>query len=169
MVRRRSRSRGVSRRRSRRRSRTRRRSRRPRGKACPRGKVSKIKHSKKGHLRRAYTRKDGTRVKAAYVSRTTVPSTCVLDKGVRGKGKQTLPPIKKVGFLRRHGYSVDKAESSRRKAIREAAKESDPLEVLRHLNLIRNYTADVGNKRVLSRDVRYSSELYERYKKREGL
>lgn len=140
--------------------------------ACPRGKILKKSHSKKSHIRRSYKKKDGTRVKASYVSRTQVPATCVPDKGAPGKtppSRQVLPKFQKEISLRRHGYSVHKSATDRHKALDKATRKHDPLKILRHLNLARNYQADKDAKEVMEKDVRYMSRQYTQYKKKHGI
>lgn len=153
---------------SRKRSKSRSKSRKG-SKGCPPGKIRRVSYKRKGHLRRAYSRKSGSRVKGSYVDPARVPSSCVPDKGKPGKGQKTLPSINKVGVLRKHGYSVHGSQTSRHAAINKASKANNPLEIMRHLNLIRNYTAEADNKKILAQDVKYASKLYQVYKKKHGM
>lgn len=135
--------------------------------SCPKGKIRRSSYNKKAHLRRSYKRSSGKRVGSSYVSRTYVPSTCVRDTGKPGKTpsrQRILPPIGKKNSLRRHGYSTKKSASQRHTALDKAANESNPLEVLRRLNLVANYTAKPNVENVLRRDVRYMSKKYKQYK-----
>lgn len=103
---------------------------------CPRGQI----------MREAFTRKNGTKV----------PATCVKDRGLAGKGPKTLPKPKKSGMLTKYGYSLDKSATVRHSALNKAIAHDSYLEVLRHLNLIRNITAtDSKNKQKLTDDLKY--------------
>lgn len=138
-------------------------------KKCPKGQIRRKAHSKKSYLRRSYKRKDGTRVKASYVDRAKVPSTCVPDKGAKGKtplSRQVLPKLRKDISLRRHGYSVHKSAAARHTALDKASTIHNPLKVLRHLNLARNYQADEDAEKIMSRDVNYMKKKYAHYKER---
>ena len=86
-----------------------------------------------------------------------------------GRGRETLPTVAKKGLLRRYGYSIKDTAANREKAIIQTIKHTNTLEVLRHLNLIRNYTAEPANKKILSRDVKYISMLHKKYKKDNGV
>lgn len=122
---------------------------------------------RKGYTRKAYTRSDGTRVKATYV-----PATCVADRGEPGKTKKSkkiLPEIGDKVSLRKFGYSVHNSQSDRRDALDKAVKKFGSLEVLRHLNLIRNYQAnDAQGDRVaqkMGKDIEYLSKVHKKTKK----
>lgn len=142
-------------------------------KTCPPGQILRKGYRKKAHLRRAYERDDGTEVHASYVDPAYVAPACVKDMGKPGKTPPSGRVLPKPGtelHLSRFGYKVDKSESKRREALLNATKETqNPLEVLRRLNLLRNYQADVENKRRMSRDVKYMSDVYDQWKKTHGL
>lgn len=117
-------------------------------KSCPRGYIKKKSYKTK--------------------KKTYVKSKCIKDLGRSGKGPKTLPPIGKSGFLSSYGYSVDKSINSRRKALRDASTNSNALEVLRHINLIANYTAVPLNKKIMRDDVEYMKRYYARQKIRKS-
>ena len=136
---------------------------------CPKGKIRRKSYVRRSHMRQPYRSKSKSKSKrksvmGSYVDRTRVKSRCIKDRGKPGKGPKTLPPIGKKGFLRRHGYSVKKTVAQRERSLKRASKEENPLAVLRHLNLIRNYTADKKSKRVMSRDVNFMSKHYKETK-----
>jgi len=140
------------------------------GKSCSKGKILRKAYSRKAHSRKSYTRKSGERVRGSYVDRAKVPSTCVPDRGAvgrgPGKGSQYLPRPTKKGMLRHYGYDTDKSKSERESILRRASKEEKggALEVLRHLNLIRNLQAeDEKGRRVkaaMADDIKFLSTLY---------
>jgi len=135
--------------------------------SCPKGQIRRSSYTRKAHPRKNYKRSDGTHVKHSYVDRTRVPSTCVPDKGAPGKTpsqKRVLPSVGKEKSLRRYGYSTKKSESKRHNALNKASEKYHPLDVLRRLNLIANYTAEPDVEKVLRRDVRYMSKKYKQYK-----
>jgi len=116
---------------------------------CPRGTIR----------RKSFRRKSGSRVR----------STCVPDKGRRGKtppSGRVLPPFDKKMALRKHGYSTKKSTRQRHESLRKASRQYTPIKVLRHLNLARNYQADTKAKKIMSDDVEYMSKFYSRSKTR---
>lgn len=129
--------------------------------ACPPGKIR----------RNSFTRtikKTGKKVH--------VPSTCVPAKSKTGrktpKSKRILPKVGKETKLRKYGYALSKTPLQRHKALRKASKKEGSLKVLRHLNLIRNFTAGVGepvNKAKLAKDVAYMSKLHSKTNGRKSL
>ena len=135
---------------------------------CKRGHIRRNGYWKKGYLRKAYTRKDKTKVKGAYVDRAWVPSTCIKDMGKPGKGPKILPPVGKELKLSRYGYSTKKTQMERRKSLVKASKSNNPLKVLRHLNLIRNYQADKTIKSTMAKDVTFLSGEYAKFKEQQG-
>lgn len=131
--------------------------------SCPRGTIRRKSFNKRAYSRKSYTRKSGSRVKAARVSRSHVASTCVPDKGARGKtpaSRRVLPKIGRELSLRKYGYSTHKPASKRHESLKKASSRSGSLKVLRHLNLLRNYQADDKAKNVLGKDVKYMSQLH---------
>ena len=142
-------------------------------KKCPKGEIKKDSYVRKGYYRKPYTRSDGIRVKGSYISRTKVPSTCVPDKGKKGKTSKkdkVLPKPGKKLSLSRFGYSTDKSTKVRQEALTKASKHPkyNPLEVLRRLNLIRNYQSEEDNKKIMSKDVEFMSKYYKKYNQRGG-
>jgi hypothetical protein len=120
---------------------------RKRSRSCPKNQIR----------RKSYRTKIGTLVK----------SRCIRDLGRPGKGPNTLPPIGKPGFLSKHGYSLNKEASARHRSLKRAsAKGKKTLEVLRHLNLISNYTSVPKNKKKMRADVEYLKKEYVKDKKK---
>jgi hypothetical protein len=63
-------------------------------------------------------------------------------------------------------YYLDRADSTRYKALRKASKKHGTLKILKRVNLIRNITKNNSkNKKILSKDVEYLKKLYSREKK----
>ena len=127
--------------------------------SCPEGKIFK-----EGYEVQGYVRADGT-----HVNSFSVGATCITDRGALGKGERILPPLGDELHLKSYGYSIDRSEQARRKALREASKDNDPLEVLRRINLIRNYQAkdrkNAENRKRFDDDVEYMKDFYARWKK----
>jgi hypothetical protein len=160
-------SRKMSRKSSRKSSRknTKRRPSRKMSRSCPKGQILREGYYRKAHSRKAYT-KNGN-IPSSYVDKTYVPPTCVADIGKPGKTpqyKRVLPkPTKNV--LGPFGYSIDKAIDTRHRALKRASKYYNPLEILRHLNLIRNYQPkDSRAEKIMSKDVDFMSKYYEKWK-----
>lgn len=134
------------------------------------GKASSIKKKKRcskgkilrdGYYRKAYTRKDGIYVRGAFVQ-----PKCIKDRGRPGKGKK-LYKIRDVGMLSNMGYSLKKLASDRRKALMRAIKKYGYLDVIQHLNGVRNVTSKVDRKvnyNKLSHDLLCIRKAYVRYK-----
>ena len=124
--------------------------------------TSKIRRN--SYRRKSYTRADGTRVKGSKVN-----SSCVKDMGKPGKTRKAsrvLPKPSGKLHLSKFGYAVDRSDEDRHAALREAVKSTkDSLEVLRHLNLLRNYQATPEVKAIMSADVDYMSTLHSKVKK----
>ena len=138
-------------------------SKRQSGGKCPRGKIMR-----KAYSRKAYTKTSGSRVRSARVG-----SSCVPDRGAVGKTRpsQFIGRPTKKGMLRHYGYDTDKSKSERESILRRAVK-GEPggaLEVLRHLNLIRNLQAeDEKGRRVkaaMADDIKFLSTLYAAHKR----
>jgi hypothetical protein len=110
--------------------------------------------------RSAYTRKTKNK------TLVKVKANCIEDRGKKGKGPYTLPPITNNLELSRYGYSLKKSQQSRRKSLRDASKKNSALPVLRRVNLIRNYSKSYpANYTKLSADVEYMKKYYARIKK----
>ena len=93
----------------------------------------------------------------AVTGAARVPVSC----GAPGKGPKILPKVKAPGFLREAGYSLSLPETKRHSALRKAAHKESLLEVLRRLNLVRNYSkAEKKNYVKLSKDVDYLKKLH---------
>lgn len=123
-------------------------------KRCPKGKI----------LRNAYTRKAHWRTvnsKRVRVPETFVPETCVPDMGNPGKGKKTLPQPRDDLHLSWYGYSINKSQNVRRRALRQAAKDHGARTVLGRLNLLRNLQPIPENKAIFTEDVEYAKDLYD--------
>lgn len=79
---------------------------------------------------------------------------------------KVLPLIDPKGpHLTEYGYDIHKSQSEREKSLIKASKKVGVLEVLRRLNLIRNYTAVESNKKKMSKDVEFMKKFYEVSKK----
>lgn len=114
--------------------------------SCPKGQIK----------RKSYKTKTGKKVK----------SKCIKDRGKPGKGPYTLPKIKDKGFLTKFGYRLKKKAVERRKALDKAINKKGGLSVIRHLNLIRNYSKwDKVNYNKYTRDLKYVREQYKKLKK----
>jgi len=141
-------------------------------KKCKGNKILKSPYWRKAHLRKAYTRSDGTKVSSSYVNRTYVPSTCVDDRGKKGKGPKILPLPKKQKLLRNFGYKLSDSFEKRKKALKKASNKYNPLEILRHIVLIHNLQAkDKKNKmniNKLKKDKAFMKKLYAKYKVETG-
>ena len=117
--------------------------------------------------RKGYNRKSYVSVTGAHVKKARVPASCIKDRGAPGKGPKRLPKVKAPGFLREAGYSLSLPEAKRHSALRKAAHKESVLEVLRRVNLIRNYSkAEKKNYSKLSKDVEYLKKLHLAEKKK---
>lgn len=124
-------------------------------KGCKVGQIKRVTYK-----RRAYTRADGVRVKA-----TVVKAGCIKDRGEKGKGPYTLPPLKDKGFLTSEGYHLKLSVKDRHAALRKACRKYGCLKVIRHLGLVRNYSKSVKtNFAKYTKDLEYVSELYKKQK-----
>jgi hypothetical protein len=127
-----------------------------RERSCPKGQI----------LREGYYRKEYT--KNGKIPSSYVPPTCVPDKGKPGKTplfKRVLPkPTKNV--LGPFGYSIDKTIDTRHRALKRASDYYNPLEILRHLNLVRNYQPKGSRaEKIMTKDVEFMSRYYDKWKK----
>jgi hypothetical protein len=117
--------------------------------SCPSGQIT----------RKAHIKKNGTKVN----------KICIDDKGKKGKGPETLPPLRDDFHLRSFGYSYKKPAKMRQAALREAVKNvGDTLAVYRRLNLARNKQGDDNIRAIMSEDVEYMKDYYRRTKKQKG-
>lgn len=140
-------------------------------KKCPPGQILRKGYSRKGHPRRSSKGRKGS-----FVSRSKVPASCVKDRGKPGKTRKqsrVLPKFSGKMHLSHFGYSTDKSASARQASLIAASKEFQPLEVLRHLNLARNYQADDPQGRatakIMADDVKFMSEYYQQWKHDHGV
>lgn len=109
-------------------------------KACPPGKILRkayVRRFRTNIREKGYTVKRGNIVYRAYPksSSTIVQAACVKDKGLPGKGPQSIAPLRK-GELLKYGYSYRKSDLLRHEALRQAAKEFGALGVYRKLNAV---------------------------------
>ena len=140
-------------------------------KSCSRGKIRKVSYPRKAHSRRSYSRKDGTVVRASYVSRTQVRSSCVPDKGAPGKtpkSRRTLPRPGKEISLTRYGYGTQKGAQTRHRALGKAAEDFGGLKILRRMVLLSNFQADPAAKNTMREDVQFMRNYYAREQRRQG-
>lgn len=72
-----------------------------------------------------------------------------------GKPRKILPPVNKDISLSQYGYKVHSKKATRQQSLRKASKKHGSLKVLRRLNLIRNYTHDKDNKKIMTQDVEF--------------
>ena len=79
--------------------------------------------------------------------------------------KTRLPELSSDISLRDFGYSTSKSDASRRLSLKKASKKKGTINVLRRLNLIRNYNINSEIEPILSRDVGYMSSMYKQVKK----
>jgi hypothetical protein len=107
---------------------------------CPKGQI----------LRKGYTRRyRGTIIRQGYnvhragrtirirpsLSKVYVPSKCIKDRGLPGKGPAYIKGLKE-GELLKHGYTYRLPIEYRHVAIRRAVDEYGPLSVYRKLNAV---------------------------------
>jgi hypothetical protein len=80
---------------------------------------------------------------------------------------KVLPPIDDNAIhLSDYGYTVKKSEKQRKASLSRASSKEGTLQVLRRLNLIRNYTAVDKNKKKMSKDVEFLKLKYAKEKKK---
>jgi len=106
--------------------------------SCPKGKIRK----------KSYVTKKGTKVR----------STCVKNKGVKGKtpsSKKVLPKLKE-GLLEKYGYKMANSKEKREKALSKAMEVEGELPVLRRVVVLRTYLKNEPLKfKKLDKDVKY--------------
>ncbi|MEM3061955.1 MAG: hypothetical protein QW303_00215 [Nitrososphaerota archaeon] len=139
-----------------------------RRKKCGPGEILKIGYKRHAYYRRPYVRKDGTHVTGAWIPESEVKPTCIRDVGNVGKGPKTLPRPDSIIHLSDYGYAIRKPTAERHAALRRASRDTNPLLVLKRLNLIRNYQPIPEIKQIFSRDVDYMKKVYAKYKKIHG-
>ncbi len=111
--------------------------------------------------RKSFTRKSRSGSKKTSVSKSCVPAKGkAIKRGSKTPEKEkVLPEPSKELKLRKYGYSTSKSESVRHSALRKAIKENGEKPVMRHLNLIRNYQADIKSKNIMNEDVKYLKSI----------
>ena len=141
---------------------------------CPEGKIRR-----KGSVVKGYTRKDGVYVKGSKRS-----STCIPDKGVKGKTSKSsillpgtrsrqiskvLPKLKKGG-LAKYGLKdlEDMTVADRMKGYEKAVKKEGYAPIVRRLNVLANYTKKSNpnfSKLVRADMARIKKKFYNKYSK----
>jgi len=132
-------------------------------KGCPPGTIKK-----KGYTRKSFIRTSGTPVRGSRV-----PSTCIKDRGAKGRAwklkYQTLGigPLKK-GELSTYGYHYDMSARSRHVAIRKAVKTYGALSVQRKLNALAVYNSKryPSRSKIFKADSNYASKIYQTMKRK---
>jgi hypothetical protein len=92
-------------------------------------------------------------------------STKKLQERANSQGKQILPKPGDKIHLSKFGYDIHTSERKRRDSLNKASKEHDTLEILRRLNLLRNYQSDKDNKEIMTQDVEFMKRKYANIKK----
>lgn len=132
---------------------------------CGSGMTLRKAYDRKGYTKKSYIKSDGTivpsvRIPAAHVAESCVPS--------KGEGKPAILPRPSGKLhLSKYGYATKRSSDEREKSLRDAiADGANPLEVLKHLNLIANYMSwNPKAQKKLRKDVKYMSKLYKGWKK----
>lgn len=85
-------------------------------------------------------------------------------KSRKTRSRKLLPDIKEKNMLRDQGYSTSKSSLARHRALNRAGQEYGDLQVLRHLNLARNYQHDKSSPayKKMSQDMLYLSKNYKK-------
>lgn len=130
-------------------------------KGCPKGMVKR-----KGYVRRSFVRVSGI-----PVAGSKVPTTCIPDRGAKGRAwklkNKTLGigPLKK-GELKAYGYKSTSSEAVRHTAIRKAASAYGALPVERKLNALAVYNSKRNKvlSNVFKSDSLYAAKLYSKQK-----
>ena len=78
--------------------------------------------------------------------------------------KTKLPELSSDISLRDFGYSTLKSTASRRLSLKKASRKKGTINVLRRLNLIRNYNINSEIEPILSSDVGFMSNMYKQVK-----
>lgn len=90
-------------------------------------------------------------------------------KALKKSSRKLLPKPDRNVHLSKYGYETSKKASSRKASLKRASNKMGALPVLKRLNLIRNITRpDLEVKKVLSKDVEYMKEIYEKEKSRQS-
>lgn len=99
----------------------------------------------------SFTRKDGTLVK--------VPGKYIIDRGMPGKGPKLIPPLKK-GMLSKIGYSVNKGDLSRHRALNKGIEEYGKNTLIKRLNAVSIFLKNTSPKKseIFRKDTRWVSQ-----------
>lgn len=84
-------------------------------------------------------------------------------KSSRNLSKIKLPQPNKRYSLRKYGYSVSKADKTRKTSLKKASKDYGAVPVIRRLNLARNLQSDETSskaKNIMAKDVKWLSDQY---------
>lgn len=93
---------------------------------CSKGEILRKKYTRK-----SFVRKDGTKVK-----KTTVPASCIKDRGNVGKGRNLLGRLKS-GTLTNFGYSSKMNQEQRHSKLKKALKSLGYSTIVKKLNAVR--------------------------------
>jgi hypothetical protein len=105
----------------------------------------------KGYImRKGYTRKDGTRVRP----------TCIIDRGMKGKGPNLIGHLKE-GTLTKYGYHARSSLKDRRISLGKAIKAYGTTVVIRKLNAIciLNKNTNPSISKIFCTDKRWAMKL----------
>jgi hypothetical protein len=107
---------------------------------CPNGQILRVPYTRKfsNSVRESgYNVKRGNKTYRIYpkVSSVLVKASCIDNKGLPGKGRSLIGPLRK-GELTKYGYNVHKSEDDRHKALKKAIAVYGALSVFRKLNAV---------------------------------
>jgi hypothetical protein len=92
----------------------------------------------------------------AYTTKNNVyvPSKCIKDRGLPGKGPKILPKLKQ-GTL--EGYSTKKSDLSRHRALLKHSREKSKSTVIKKLNAVKILTKNTSPKtsKKIQKDIKY--------------
>lgn len=98
-----------------------------------------------------------------------VAAKCIKDRGEKGHGPNTLPKLDKNISLSSFEYNLSKNDKSRKTSLKKASNKYGTLQVLRRVNLIRNYSKSIPkNYKKLSNDVDYLKKEYSKEKNKKS-
>ena len=127
--------------------------------ACPPGMIERKEYDRRystAILQKGFTKKSKNgrtiHVKPSKNDRVHVEASCIKDKGLPGKGTQSIGPLRK-GELSKHGYSMQHTTEKRQTALRKAIKEYGALGVYRKLDAVTKLTV---------RTIPEASKIYEK-------
>lgn len=122
--------------------------------ACPPGMIERKEYARKystAVVQKGFKTTKGTR-HPKKTNLTYVGPACVKDRGLPGKGKQSIGPLRK-GELSKYGYSMRESQEDRHKALRKAIEEYGALGVYRKLDAVTKLT---------ERTIPDASKIYEK-------